>query len=128
MTKPEKEEPPLEAGLRRALRAIDNQIAREMQRTPQKVDSHGVVKWEPIESRVELISSYLLSLFGEEIELDSLIVLSQAVIKTMSLISEDLGRDGFGEIRSAYIERALEKISRDCLSIKESLRNERNLN
>jgi hypothetical protein len=121
MSKQRIESEPLEIGLRQALQALDNQIAREMQRSPSERESRGVLKWEPIESRVERVSAYLLSLFGEEIQLDSLMVLSQALVKTLSLVVEDCGAEGLGEVRSRYIERIAEAIVRDATAMRSSV-------
>jgi hypothetical protein len=120
MSKQRIESEPLEVGLRQALQALDNQIAREMQRSPADRESHGVLKWEPIESRIERVSAYLLSIFGEEIQLDSLMVLAQALVKTLSLVVEDCGAEGLGEVRSRYIERAAEAVIRDATMMRSS--------
>ena len=120
MSKQRIESEPLELGLRQALQALDNQIAREMQRSPADRETHGVLKWEPIESRIERVSAYLLSIFGEEIQLDSLMVLAQALVKTLALVVEDCGAEGLGEVRSRYIERAAEAVIRDATMMRSS--------
>ncbi len=121
MTKQRIESEPLEVGLRQALQAIDNQIAREMQRSPAERELQGVLKWEPFESRVERVSAYLLSIFGEDIQLDSLIVLAQALVKALSLVVEDCGAEGLGEVRCRYIERAAEALVRDATMMRGSV-------
>lgn len=106
--------PPLQSGLLAALQAIDNQIAREMQRTPAETDQHGVQKWEPISKRVENISGLLLdALEGEVVQLDSVLTLSQALVKTLSIMVQDLEEKGLGKVRSGYAQSALENIERD---------------
>ncbi|MCB0359421.1 MAG: hypothetical protein KDD44_07285, partial [Bdellovibrionales bacterium] len=70
-------EEPLVRGLRMAMQALDRQVARAMQRDPAERDVHGVQKWEPLQERIERVSSFLLNSLGEqEIQLDSLLVLA----------------------------------------------------
>lgn len=121
MTKQRIEGEPLKIGLRQALQAIDNQIAREMQRSPAEREVHGVLKWEPFEARVERVSAYLLSIFGEDIQLDSLIVLSQALVKTLALVVEDCGREGLGDVRARYIERAADGLEHDATAMRDAV-------
>jgi len=45
MTKKKPKAPPLEQGLLTAMKAIDNQIAREMQRSPAEREAPGMQKW-----------------------------------------------------------------------------------
>ena len=121
MSKQRIEIEPLEEGLRQALQAIDNQIAREMQRSPAERELHGVLKWEPFEVRIERVSAYLLSIFGEEIQLDSLIVLSQALVKSLALVVEDCGREGLGDVRARYVERTADSLKRDASAMKDAV-------
>jgi len=103
--------PPLEAGVLTALRAIDNQVARELQRTPADLTKHGVQKWEPFQKRIESISSFIIECLGERrIELDGILVLAQALTKTLSLLIDDLGEKGLGKVRTGYCVGALENI------------------
>ena len=105
----------LEESLQSAMKSIDNQIAREMQRSPAKRDSHGVEKWEPIQTRVERVTTYALnSVSTNNTGLDSLLVLSQALTKALSLHIQELGEEGLGQVRSSYCKSAIESISRDC--------------
>jgi len=98
-----------------ALQAIDNQIAREMQRTPAGEAQHGTLKFQPFESRIERISADLLNWLGENlIELDSLLVLAQASSKALQLVIHDLGKDGLGKVRRAYCEQACQRIRGDA--------------
>lgn len=107
--------PPLESGLLSALQALDNQVQREMQRSPAEREVQGVQKWEPFQKRIERVSVFLLDSLGEQaVDLDSLIILSQAVTKAMKLAIEDLGQDGLGEMRSSYLAWAMENIARDA--------------
>ena len=111
---------PLDEGLLKALRAIDNQISREMQRTPAELEKLGVQKWEPFNKRIENIAAFLIDNISEQhIQLDSLVVLSQALAKVMKIFAEDMGEDGLGKMRSAYLRWAMENLSRDAY---ESLR------
>ncbi len=115
MTKAERQLPPLEQGLLTAMRALDNQIARAMQRSPSEREAHGVQKWEPIATRVENVCAFVLNSLGDEdVTLDSLLVLSQAMAKSLALVVDDLGLEGLGEIRSGYVSSALESIAEDA--------------
>lgn len=107
--------PPLEQGILRAMKALDRQILREMQRTPAEREEKGVQKWEPIDTRIELVTSFVLNVLGEgEVELDSLLVMSQAMTKALRFVVHDLERDGLGELRTTYCQQALERISKDA--------------
>src|SRR5689334_11784334 len=100
MNKKEQKRSPLEEGLMTALTALDNQIAREMQRSPEQLSAHGVQKWEAYSKRVELVTTHLLDGLGsEEIQLDSLLVLAQAAAKALSFTIQDLGQEGLGKVR-----------------------------
>ena len=100
--------------LLRAMRAIDNQIAREMQRSPAELEEHGVKKWEPMEKRAELtVSTVLNSLGDNEIQCESVLVIAQALCKVIFLVTEDLGPDGLGKVRAEYFREAIRKITRD---------------
>jgi hypothetical protein len=105
----------LEQGLLQAMKAIENQIARAMQRSPSERDLHGVQKWEPYASRVEGVAAFLLQEVGDaNIGLDSLLVCAQAFTKALRLICDDMGQDGLGQVRSAYCLDAMDKINRDA--------------
>jgi hypothetical protein len=105
---------PLEEGLLKALRAIDNQVAREMQRTPAELEKLGVQKWEPYNKRIENVATFLIDSISEQhIQLDSVLVLSQALVKVMKIFAEDLGEEGLGKMRSAYMRWAMENLSKD---------------
>lgn len=107
--------PPLEEGLLRAMQALDNQVSREMQRSPEELEKHGVQKFTPYEKRVELVTSYVLDLLADQVtSLDSLLILSQSMAKALYLFAEELGKDGLGAVRSRYTEVALQNISRDA--------------
>lgn len=111
MTKNTTKLPHLEEGLLKAMQAIDNQVAREMQRTPEQRAEHGVQKWEPFLRRVERISSFILNSMGEnQVSLDALLVLSQATSKALQLTIDDLGSEGLGSVRTQY-----------CISFAEAL-------
>lgn len=105
---------PLEAGVLQACQALDNQIARRMQRDPKQKAEHGVQKWEPLQERVEHVASLLVESFGEEeIQLDSLLILTQAFTKALYILTSELGEDGLGEMRSRYCEEAFSNLLRD---------------
>ena len=99
----------------RAMRSLSSQISKEVQRrTPEEREAHGVQNWAPIQDRVESVTSIVLNALGEEdITLDSLLVLSQAMTKGLQIVVDDLGRDGLGKVRTSYCEDALNNISRD---------------
>jgi hypothetical protein len=108
----------LEQGLLQAMRAIDNQIARAMQRTPAEREVHGVQKWEPYAVRVEHITAVLLEELGDNtVSLDSLLVLVQAFSKALQLTVGDLDQGGLGALRSAYCLDAMEKVQRDAQEV-----------
>lgn len=119
---------PLFDGVHRSLRAVDSQIAREMQRTPVERDMYGVTKWQPMSKRVELLSAFFLDHIGDPAEsedafsFEALLVMAQSSVKALSLVIQDLGEADLGEIRSKYardalstmqfdVERALSEIS-----------------
>lgn len=107
--------PPLEEGIVMAMRAIDNQVAREMQRTPAEREEQGVQKWSPYGKRIEQLCVQLVSLLGnQECQLDSLLVLSQASAKALCMVIEDLESEGLGNVRSGYCLDAMENIQRDA--------------
>ncbi len=112
----------LEQGLLQAMKAIDNQIARAMQRTPAERDAHGVQKWEPYNTRVENVTAFLLEELGENsTSLDSLLVFAQAFPKALHLLVHDLGREGLGDIRTAYCLEAMKGVERDAQEVLSSL-------
>jgi hypothetical protein len=112
----------LEQGLLQAMKAIDNQVARAMQRSPAAREVHGVQKWEPYNTRVESVTAFLLEELGDtSITLDSLLVFSQAFTKALQLVVSDLGREGLGEMRASYCLDAMEKVERDAQEVVASL-------
>ena len=106
--------PLMESGLLQCMKALDNQIAREMQRSPEEREAHGVQKWEPYNTRIERVVTLLLNELGaDNITLDSVLVLTQALSKTMSITVDDLGEEGLGNVRSTYCLKACEALSFD---------------
>jgi hypothetical protein len=104
-----------EEGLLQAMKAIDNQIARALQRTPAERELQGVQKWEPYESRIEHVTAFLLNQLGDsEVSFDSLIVFAQAFTKALRFAAEDLGTEGLGAMRTDYCRDAMQKIERDA--------------
>ncbi|MCB0352244.1 MAG: hypothetical protein KDD64_01930 [Bdellovibrionales bacterium] len=101
-------------GFIKALRALDNQILREMQRTPEEIERLGVRRFEPQRTRMESTTAILMEAFGRnDIELDSILVCSQALVKALYFIIEDLEREGLGKVRSEYCQGALDSLSED---------------
>lgn len=112
----------LEEGLLQAMKAVDNQIARAMQRTPAERDVHGVQKWEPYNTRVESVAAFLLEEIGtSEVSLDSLLVFTQGFTKALYLLVSDLGKDGLGSLRASYCLDAMKKVERDAQEVIEAL-------
>lgn len=108
----------LEAGLMQCMHALDSQVAREMQRTPAQREEQGVQKWEPYAKRIESVAGCILDAIGrEKITLDSLLILSQASSKALSLAVDDLGEEGLGAVRSQYAIAAAESILYDSSRI-----------
>lgn len=129
MTKKPSKEPPLTSGLATAMRALDKQIARSMQRSPAEREQMGVQKWEPLNTKVEEVTTAVLELIGEDIaSIDALLVLARAFPKALKLLVEELGEDGLGSLRSAYCRDAAEQIERDCRDLIDIFRRERTVN
>lgn len=105
--------PQLESGLMMLMQSLDTQIAREVtQRDPRAREEHGVQKWEPIDKRIERVSTFVLDALGDnEVKLDSILVLSQAFVKILCLVSDELGEEGLGEIRVGYVREALRRLA-----------------
>ena len=109
---------PLQAGLLTALQSLDNQIAREMQRTPKETESHGTRKWEPIEKRIEIIAGFVLDQVEDKrVQLDAVLTLTQGLSKALQMMITDLGRDGLGKVRSEYCIAAAESLAHDAEQI-----------
>ena len=107
--------PPLEASILRALQAIDSQIDREMQRTPADRETHGVQKWAPMSTRIERIVTFALDQFSQdEVKIESLLVMAQALTKAVRFAVEELGEDGLGKMRSDYCRRTVDEIGQDA--------------
>jgi len=114
-----------EEGLLQAMKAIDNQVARALQRSPAERETQGVQKWEPYESRVENVTAFILNSLGDgAVAFDSLIVLAQAFTKSLRFAAEDLGTEGLGEMRTAYCQDAMDKIERDASKTLEEIRSD----
>jgi hypothetical protein len=106
--------PLMESGLLQCMQALDKQIAREMQRSPEEREAHGVQKWEPYNTRIERVVTLLLNELGDEnLTLDSVFVLAQSLSKTLSIMIDDLGEEGLGNVRSMYCLKACEALSFD---------------
>lgn len=114
---------PLEAGLLMSLQAIENQISREVaNRNQEQLAQHGVKRWESFDKRIENITSYLLNSLGENnVSLDSIQVLAQALVKTLAISVEDLQESGLGKLRTSYFVEATARIERDCDLVKQIL-------
>lgn len=126
----QKELTPGEEGLLRALKAIDQQILREVStRTPAEVERHGQRKWEAFDSRVEQVCSFVLNALGDnDVQLDGVLVLAQGLTKALSFVAEDLGEDGLGKTRSEYLRVAADKIERDTDNLRLALKSGESLN
>ena len=108
----------LETSLLTVLNSLQNQIDREMQRNPHQVEQKGTRKWEPFETRVEKVAGFVIeSLSENKVSLDSIIVLTQAMTKTLQIAVTEIGKDGLGKMRSEYCLHAAEQITRDANEI-----------
>lgn len=108
----------LESGLLSALCALDSQVARALNKTPEERETYGLEKWEIYQAKLEQLTGFLLDCFSEQqVQLDSLLVLSQATAKALSMITEDLGESGLGKTRSRYVLKAAESMERDATQI-----------
>lgn len=115
----------LEQSLLATLKSLDNQILRAMQKDPAARAAGGLQKWQPYQDRIELLCSFLLNSLGEkDIDLDGLIILTQAMSKALTFATEDLGSDGLGKVRSAYIRETFEKLARDAKEVSDLLNDE----
>jgi hypothetical protein len=129
MTEKEVKRAPFEENMIRSMAAIDSQIAREMQRTPAKLEAHGVQKWEPYQKRTELLVATVLNALGDqEITLDSVLVLAQAMSKALLLTVEDLGAEGLGKVRSDYCRSAMQNLAHDARRALDALQVDEQLN
>jgi hypothetical protein len=116
----------LEEGLLQAMHAIDNQVARAMQRSPAEREAQGVQKWEPYDTRIEHVAAYFLNELGDNtVALDSVLVLAQAFTKALRLAVEDLGTEGLGTVRTSYCIDTMERILRDADRALSELQSER---
>ena len=105
-----------------SLHALDAQIARAMQRTPKEREEHGVEKWKPIQERVEKVTEIVLQGFADErCKLDGILVLSEAMVKSLRMLIEELEKEGLGEVRSHYCEVIFSNIEREVRTVKELL-------
>lgn len=105
---------PSEENLLACMQALDSQVAREMQRAPAEREAHGVQKWEPYQKRVERMCAFVLNSLGDQaVELDSVLILAQALAKTLRLVVDDLGPEGLGKVRSEYCQTTFEGLSKD---------------
>ena len=108
-------EEPLSEGLKRALQALDHQVSRDVNtRGPEEVAEKHFEKWEAIDERIERVSSEVLQWVGEnEIRLDSMLIMSQALVKALSLAVMELEREGLGKTQTAYCVAAFESMTED---------------
>ncbi|MCI5065295.1 hypothetical protein MRY87_06190 [bacterium] len=112
----------LEEALCRFLSQLDSQVARDMQRSPEREELEGVQKWEPYRKRVERVTALVLEGFGEaEVNLDSLLISAEAFMRALRILTEELGEDGLGTVRSGYVREICKAVERDLLLTKETL-------
>ena len=129
MTQKENKGAPLKEGLITAMKALDNQVAREMQRTPAEEGVLGVQKWGPYQKRVEDVTTLIIDEIGDRtITLDSVLILAQAFAKSLQLLVSELGQDGLGVVRTQYCQAAMEAVSTDAERALGLLREERTVN
>lgn len=119
----------LEVALITAMQALDNQIARAMNRGPEQREVHGVQKWEPMTQRVEQCCVTIIDAMGDEqIQLDSILVLAQAFSKALYMYIEDLEGQDMGKLRTSYCLSALENILNDVSRGQKLLKGDPGLN
>ena len=121
--------PPLQAGLLAALSALDNQVARDMQRSPQEIEREGVNKWAVYERKIEEVANILLDEFeSKNIELDGLLITAAALTKSMQIIVEDLGSDNLGKMRTDYCRKISNSIADTIRRVQAVLNDSHELN
>lgn len=109
---------PLEAGILTALKALENQIARELQRTPSETELQGVTKWEPYSKRVEKVTGFVLDLIeSKSVDLDGIFVMAQAFSKALAMVATDVGPSDLGEVRSDHMRAAGQALDHDAQTI-----------
>jgi len=119
----------VESGILQALIALDNQVAREMQRDPQQVSEQGVQKWQPHDKRIESLMEIILDNFDEgKIQLDSILISAQGLVHALTILIEDLGLVGLGELRRNYCLAAIDRISRNIEQAGRVIKEQRELN
>ena len=98
--------------------AIDQQVARELQRDPVERQEHGVSKQEPYRKRREMLSLSLLEAFSTgAVNIDGMLVVTESLAKTLEVITEELGSEGLGKYRSSD----LLKVSRETSLVFEKI-------
>ena len=117
---------PVEEGLLGAMRALDRQIEKELvRRGPSDLETFGVTRWEPYRKRMERVASAALQAFSDnDVKLDSLLVLSQSLVKVIALVVDELGVEGLGAMRTAYSAEACNSIADDAMRALRLLRAE----
>ncbi len=114
--------PKLEEGLLNVMSALNNQIARKMQRSPAEREILGVQKWQPYQEKIEEVTSFVLNTLEEgNGNLDSIFVLSQAFSKVLKILVDDLSQEGLGKLRTEYCKSTAENIREDMRLLLEQL-------
>jgi hypothetical protein len=84
-----------------------------MQKDVKTRDEHGIKKDHIYDQKVEDTSALLLNTLGDkEIDLDSVVVLSQTLVKVLSFVVSDLGKNGLGKVRTESSLHALTECNR----------------
>lgn len=118
-----KKEAPLQDGLLQAMRALDRQIKREVFTRDEKGrEEHGQGARGAQLKRVEIVSGLVLDAFADrEVGFDGVLVLTEAMVQTLQIIAGELGSEGLGRTRSAYMLDAVSRIERHARLIREQL-------
>jgi hypothetical protein len=108
-------EAPLRRGLFELMKSLDAQVARRMQRSPEQREVEGVQKWGPYEVKTEEVAAMVLdAVANNEVQLDSVLILTRCFTKCLKLLVEELGEENLGNLRSAYCLEVFRAIGEDA--------------
>ena len=111
------------------LSSLEKQIARAANRkTELEVAESGFGKENIHSDKIERITGSIITSFEDnEIGLDSVLVLTQALLKSLRFISEDLNNEDLGEVRTELINTTINAVDRDLQLLKKSRNQEKYL-
>ncbi len=122
-TKLTKAKQPMQQGLLMAMSALDRQVSRDVtQRSTPEQDALGVGRCSAINLRVELVSSFIIDAFADgQVNLDSLLILAQAMTKTLGILGSELGEETMGKMRTDCCLDAFRQIIADAERARDTL-------